>query len=152
MDRHWIMLANASRARICRFDKGASGLTELADFVHPQSRQKGVELATDRVGHVEKDLGSTARGSSQWAPRTDPRDKAQEGFARELATHMDHAVADQRCQSWVLLASNPFLGELKAHLGKAATAALRASVPMDLTALQGPALRQRLEQVLGERS
>lgn len=151
MERHWIVLANASRARICRYEKGASDLTELADFVHPQSRQKGAELASDRGGHVEKDLGSTGRGGTQLAPRADPRDKAHESFARELATHMDHAVAGQQCRSWVLLASNPFLGELKAHLGKAASAALRASLPVDLTALQGPALRQRLEQVLGER-
>ncbi len=148
MQHHWIVLANASRARICRYDKADGQIAEIANFVHPSSRQKGSELAADRGGHVEKGLGTDGRGGTQLQPRTGPRDKAHEQFARQLASYLDDAVAERECQSWVLLASDPFLGELKAHLGKAAKATLRRAVPVDLTSLQGPALRERLEAVL----
>ena len=150
MEKHWIVLANAARARICRFDKADADLVELASFIHPESRQKGSALADDRGGHVEKGYGGS-RGGTQLEPRADPHDKAHEAFARQLAGYLDDAVLDHQCQSWVLLASNPFLGELKAHLGRASGEALRAAVPVDLTTLHGPELRAHVAEALAHR-
>lgn len=149
MDKQWIVLANASRARIGWFDRPAGRWVELADFVHPASRQKLEALGVERGGHAQKDAGSGPGAGTQFAPRSDPRHKARVDFARELAAHLDEALAARRCQSWRLLASDPFLGTLKAELGKAAAAALKDARPLDLCTLEGPALDSRLAELSG---
>lgn len=148
MDKEWIMLANASRARIYRGDSQQGQFEELEDFVHPQSRQMARDLASDRGGHVEKGHGLTGRGSTQLEPRTGAQQKAHEQFARQLASHIDAALAQRRCASWVLIASNPFLGELKSHLTPIAEKALRVTVARDLSSFSGPDLKRRISEAL----
>ena len=54
----WLLIANASRARIFEWLKGQGGhLREVADFAHPQSRMKGSELSSDRAGHAQRTQG-----------------------------------------------------------------------------------------------
>lgn len=148
MNKTWIVLANASRARVCERDAEAGGLHDLMDFVHTQSRQKGSELASGEPGHVEQGMGSGLRGSTNLDPRTDPRQKEHEKFAREIAQHLDRGVASRQCERIVLIASNPFLGEIKSHLGAAAAAAVWVTAPSDLMALSGRELAQRVGDLL----
>jgi protein required for attachment to host cells len=145
----WIVLANATHARICARNPEDGALRELVRYEHPQSRWKGSALASDRPGHVEKTEGSQRSGTAL-TPRSDPRRKTHRQFARELASHLEQAVQSERCTQWVLMASNPFLGEMKSQLSPAVQRALRASVPHDLTGLDAPHLRQRLTQVLAD--
>lgn len=148
MDKEWIMLANASQARVFSREPKEGRLTELDDFVHPQSRQMGRELDDARAGHVEKGYGATAHGSTQLEPRTPPRQKQHEQFARQLAEHIDAALKQRRFESWALIASNPFLGEIKAHLSHAAEKALHAAAPIDLSSFTGPELERRVSESL----
>lgn len=147
MQTEWIVLANTARARICERD-AAGGLTELADLVHPESRQKGSELNADRGGHAQKGHGGDDHHGTSLDSRVDPRRKAQQAFAREVAAYLEAAVKDGRCASWVLMASDPFLGELKAELGQGAQRALRRAVGHDYSALTGRELAQRVREVL----
>jgi protein required for attachment to host cells len=141
--KNWLIVANASRARVLE-ESGQPGVyTHIADLVHPQSRQKGVDLATDRPGHVPG-VSAHGTGSSAYDPRTDPRAHEHDRFARELATLIDDGVAGGRCAGVVLVASNPFLGHLKEHLGTRARALLLRSVPADYTSLEERELAQRL--------
>jgi protein required for attachment to host cells len=145
MDRTWIVVANASRARLCEYDPRDGSLGELADFVHPAGRQKGGDLATDRPGHAQK--GQTGMRTS-FQTHTDMHRKEREHFARELAKQLDDAVLQGRCPSVALIASNPFLGELKAQLGDAATRVLVATEATDLTACDMRQLAQRVAALL----
>lgn len=148
MDKEWILLANASRARLYRRETNKGLLTELEDFVHPGARQMDRDAAGDRAGHVETGHGESGRGSTQLESRTDFREKAHEQFARELANHIDAALLQHQCKSWVLIASNPFLGALKAHLSQNAKKALRSSVASDLSSFNGPDLMRRVNEAL----
>jgi protein required for attachment to host cells len=130
MNRTWIVVANAARARLCEFDPRDGSLTELEGFVHAAGRQKGSDLATDRPGHTEKGQASVR---TSFEPHTEVHHKEREHFARELARTLDNAVVQRRCPALALIASNPFLGELKAQLGAAASKALVATEPADLT-------------------
>ncbi len=145
MDRTWIVVANASRARLCEYDPRDGSLVELEDFVHAAGRQKGSDLATDRPGHAEKGQASVR---TSFEAHTDVHQKEREHFARELAGHLDDAVAQRRCPAVALIASNPFLGELKARLGDAATKALVATEPADLTHYDMRQLTQRVGTLL----
>ncbi|ODV13615.1 MAG: hypothetical protein ABT20_01575 [Rubrivivax sp. SCN 70-15] len=140
--KNWLVVANSARARVLG-ESGIAGRYEtVADLVHPQSRQKGVELADDAAGRV-KGIGH-GTGSAQYLPRSDPHEHEQERFAQQLAALLDAGVADGRCAGLVLVASNPFLGHLKAHLGEQARKLVLRTVASDYTTLSEAELGQRL--------
>ena len=148
MDRIWIVAANASRARVYERDPDTAELVEKNVFIHPQSRQKIGELMSDRAGHVEHGFGTAGRGSAQYEPPQDAHEREREKFARELARFMEDACHGHRCPGWMLFASNPFIGELKAQLGVAATRSLMAAEPSDLTAWSARDLSRRVIEVI----
>ena len=140
----WVLVANAARARCFERDANNNALRELDGFVHPQSRMKGVDLSDDRGGMVHK--GGAA--STKFEPHTEVHHKERERFARELAQYLESAALEHRYSGVVLLASSPFLGELKAQLGDATKQLLRASEALDLTSCSGDELERRVTQAM----
>ncbi len=140
--KNWLVVANAARARV--FEDAAEGepLRTVADLVHTQSRQKGAELATDRPGHVEGQ--GHGLGSASYVPRTDAREREHDRFAREVAALLNHGIADGSCAALVLVASNPFLGQLKSHLGAQAAKAVLRTVASDYTMLPDDEIARRV--------
>lgn len=143
----WLVIANAARARVFERDEENGAMREIADPVHPASREKEATLGRHPPGRVLKGAMSTA-----FEPRTEPRAREQSRFARELAQMIESAALARRMPGLVLMASNPFLGELKAALGPAARAILKDSVALDLTAHQGSDLEHHVSKVLDERA
>lgn len=140
--KNWLVVANAARARVLEAQDDGDGYLHRADLVHPQSRQKGIELATDRPGHVEG-VGH-GLGSAAYQPRTDARDREHDRFAQQLAKLLNDGVADGSCAGLVIVASNPFLGQIKAHLSEQAHKAVLRTVASDYTTLGDAELAQRL--------
>lgn len=144
--KNWVVVANAARARVLA-ETGETGRYEhRADLVHPGSRQKGVDLGDDRPGQLEGG-GRGVGGSFQ--PRTDPREHEREQFAREVAALLNEGIAAGQCAGLVLVASDPFLGHLKAHLGAQANKLLLRTVASDYTALNERELAERLAKASG---
>jgi protein required for attachment to host cells len=139
----WVLVANAARARCFARDAENNALLEVADFVHPQSRQKGIALDTDRGGLVHKSVVST-----QFAPHTNPHDRPHADFARELSSYLEEAARTHRYSHLAVFSSSPFLGVLKAHLGPATMRLLQASTALDLTAYVGAELERRVAKAL----
>jgi hypothetical protein len=140
----WALLANATRARVFAVDLAAGRLDEVADFVHTAGRMKPSDLGDAPGGHTERTTPDGGAGGAAFEPRTDRRPKERERFARELAAFLGESVAARRCSGWLLLVSNPLLGELRAHLDHASAEAVRASEPLDLGWLEGPELSRRV--------
>lgn len=141
----WLVVANAARARVFERDAANGALREIEDPVHPASREKEAALGRDRPGRVHKSEASTA-----FEPHTAAHARERTHFAHELGQMLEGAALARRMAGLVLMASNPFLGELKAALGPAARAVLKASVALDLTGLQGSDLEHRVSKVLSE--
>jgi protein required for attachment to host cells len=140
--RNWLVVANAARARILEETDKPGNYIHRADLVHAQSRQKGVELGTARAGHVK---GSAAGpGGAAYEPRTNVRDHEHERFAREVATTLNDGVSRGECAGLVLVASNPFLGQLKSQLSPRACKALLETQPSDYTSFTDADIAQRL--------
>jgi len=139
----WVLVADAARARVLERDAETGALRELSAHVHPASRLKGRALASARPGQVRKGGASTA-----FAPRTSPAERERSRFAHELAELLESAALAQRLGGLVLLASNPFLGELNAHLGPAARGRVKAGAALDLTHYRGAELEQRVTRVI----
>ncbi|MFZ2649045.1 MAG: host attachment protein [Burkholderiaceae bacterium] len=140
--KNWLVVANASKARVLEESNKPDAYVHLADLVHPQSRQKGMDLDDDRPGHVNA-LGPRPGGST-YDSRTNPREREHDRFAREVATAVNDGVAAGQCAGLVLVASNPFLGHVKAHLSEQAHKVLLRCVASDYTALRDAEIARRL--------
>ena len=140
--KNWLVIANAARARVLEETDTPGAYAHVADLVHPQSRQKGVALASDRPGHVEG-VGH-GLGNASYQPQTDPRERERDRFAQELARWLNQGVARRDCAGLVLVASSPFLGHLKAHLDAQAHKSIVGTLDADYTALADGELAARL--------
>ncbi len=143
MERRWYVIANAARARILETGGTAGGFETIADLVHAQGRQQRAELAPDAPGHAPGPARG-GPGGADFAPRTDPHERERERFAREVADAIERGVADRRPAALVLVASDPFLGALRAKLGPAASGLVVQTVHHDYTTLAEPELAERL--------
>ena len=141
MKRQWILLANASHARLLSRDSATDPLVPLATLEHPESRLKASQLADDRPGHEATDNSS---GGNRYEPRSDVRRKEHQRFAREIAHRLDSGLAAGEFGALWLFASSPFLGELKAQLSDAVNKRVHLALDSDLTALGLAEIEQRL--------
>jgi protein required for attachment to host cells len=145
MKATWILIANAATARC--FEKQADGKLELLEsFAHPDSRKPGSTLGSDRPGHIEG-IGH-GLGSASYQPRVDPKSWEHEKFAKELAAHLNAAVAAHHCERLYVIASNPFLGQVKSHLNVQAGKRLAGGIAADLTSYEGRDLKARVDEAL----
>lgn len=134
---HWILVANASQARLFERSSFTEPLLELADWVNPPSRMPARE--TERAP-----LGQSLAGRAGLAPRTDLKQLHRSAFAQDLAAHLREAALIQRMTQLALVVSNPFMGELLKHLDASVQKALCAQHVLDLTSLSLTDLDQRL--------
>lgn len=141
MKTQWILIANASTARLYGRASPDRPLEVLAEHNHPESRLKSSELGHDRPGHEAADHSSAG---SRFEPRSDPRRKQHLQFADELAERLAQGLAEGRYASLWLFASNPFLGELKSRLSAQVAQHVQLAHASDFTALPLNELEQRL--------
>lgn len=134
MKPHWILIANATQARLLQ-QEDSGRLVILKSFSHSQGRSKISDLVDDRAGHENTDRSF---GGTAYQPRTDPKKKEHERFARELAEDLERQAQRGSFESIAVFASSPFLGELKAELGAATRRLLSGTHNVDLTSV-GPA-------------
>jgi protein required for attachment to host cells len=145
MKNEWILIANASVARLFSRESDSGPLVPLHSFEHAESRLKASELADDRLGHDSTD---GRPGGVSFEPRTDLHRKQHVKFARELAQRLDEGLAGGDCGRITLYASSPFLGELKGQLSPAAKKVLRAAADVDLTSYGLSELEERIAHEL----
>lgn len=148
MEKTWILVANAHRARCFERDGKDSPLAELADFVEPRSRVVSDEFGDDPTGEAGKGHGRTAHSGTQFEPHTSEREKERADFAAMIADYLNEAAAAQRCDTLALIASSPMLGALKHRLNPAANKLLKRCISGDFTRLQGNALKDRIDTAL----
>lgn len=141
MKHEWIVLANASVARLFSRESDRHPLVPLVTLEHAASHRKTSDLADDRMGHGSAD---SRPGGVSFEPRTGALKKEHAQFARELAQRLADGLASGACDRISLYASSPFLGELKAQLSPAAAKALRAAFDVDLTSYQHGELERRI--------
>lgn len=140
----WILVANASVAHCFERESPTAPLVPVAHFAHPESRMHTRDLEDDRGGRTQKDDA----GRTSFVPRTDPKERERDEFAREIAKALEEGVLAKRCSGIALFASNPFLGEMQAHLSHGVRQHVTASHALDLTSFEGRELAQRVARAL----
>ena len=126
----WVVVADASRARLYRAETPRGPLVELADAVHSAARLQDHELLSDRAGRAVDTQGHHRHGMEA---TTDPHDQEAQRFAHELAErlHVHHNAHD--FDGLVLVAPPRFLGLLRGALDEQVAKQVLASLDLDLT-------------------
>ena len=148
MEKTWILVANAERARCFERHAADHSLTELSDFVHPQPSLQGRAAGGDLTGEAGKGHGRTGHAGTQFEPHTEAHAKECASFARQLADYLNEGIAGQQCHAVVLIAPSPMLGAIRPGLSRAADKAVKRCVASDLTRYQGLDLKQRIDDAL----
>lgn len=142
----WILVANASQARLLQQDPGAP-MVVLHAFHHPESRARSSVLGDAPLGREGSDRSF---GGAAYTPRQDPHRKEHLHFAKELADYVEQGAQEGKFASLRLFASSPFLGELKQALGDGARRHLAGTHDVDLTAVGLTEMEHRIQHELGE--
>lgn len=141
MKPNWILIANASQARLLQQEEGCP-IVVLKAFHHPASRQRSAVLGDDKAG---KELSDRGFGGAAYEPRTDAQHKEFKHFAEELARELETAAQDHAFAALTVFASSPFLGVLKQELGEGTQRLLKNTHDVDLTSVGLAELEKRVQ-------
>lgn len=140
----WILVANASEAKIYANKGIKEGLEEIATFDHPDSRKKNTDLVSDRSGHMK----SAGNGHGSRQPASDPKQHEHETFARELAQHIEHGRTGNSYQRLIVAAEPRFHGLLNSVFSIQVRNLISGSLDKDYTKATSKELTGHLEKLI----
>lgn len=146
MNTTWVLVANASEARLFSAAKIGDEMECIKEYTHPESRQHGTELASDRPGHNQGKGG----GHGAMGDPGDPKEYEAERFAGELAKELESGRTSNAYGSLVVVAAPRFRGLLNTQMKDHTRAMVVGNVDKDLTSCHERDLPARLKQYLRE--
>jgi protein required for attachment to host cells len=143
----WLLVANASKARVyslCKarlLQESSNGkdLTLKEACEHDESRRKGLELITDKLGHF---------GHGSFVEASNPKQHEAERFAIELNEKLDSARRENQYRELIIAAPPAFLGMLKKHMTEDLSKRIFKTIEKDYTAHDEKALVTALTEHL----
>lgn len=135
----WIMVANASQAKLFTNDGPKRGLKLIKEFLHPASREKTSNLVSDRSGAY----GGAGHGAV--GQPADPKHHEAERFAQEVSKELEVGRLKNAYDRLILVASAPFMGLVNNHLPGQVRSKLSQSIDKDYTRLPVKDLAGHLE-------
>lgn len=142
MGTMWILVADASRAKLYTQAESNGPISVLQEFEHRASRMKGSQLASDRPGRILSDGG----GHGSYDAHTDPKVYEADRFAHELAQLLEKGRATNSFQQLVVVAPAHFSGELTRHLSSHTREKIGTTIEKDFTQLPPQELAERLRE------
>lgn len=133
----WILVANASLAKLYANLGPNKGLKLVKELIHPESRQKNADLATDRPGS----MGSTG-GTMQ--PHSIPKTREAKVFAQEIAHTLYQGRATNAFKRAIIVAPPAFMGMLNNLLDAPTAHMVSDRFEKDYTKTPEPELASRL--------
>lgn len=146
MDATWILISDASRARLFATDGKGRPWTMVQELAHPESRLKGSEIMSDKPGRVQQGMGAKSRPGME--PPTAPKEVEAEHFAERLAGVLADGHGRNAYGRLVLVAPPHFLGLLRQSISTQVGKRVSASLDKDLTELKEHELPARLQDLL----
>ena len=141
----WILVADSSRARIFAASQRGKPWTLVANFEHPETRERTAEYSPTERGSQKQAFGY---GRPAMEPKTEPRRVEKGHFAEELASRLDKGLKQGEYGALVLVASPQFLGDLKGKLDKQVAKCVTGTIDKDYTQLNERELAERLEETV----
>jgi protein required for attachment to host cells len=135
----WIMVANASQAKLFANHGPKKGLQFIKELVHPESREKTSNLVSDRSG------SHTGTGHGAFVQATDPKHHEAERFAQEVSRELDDGRINNAYDRLILVASAPFMGLVNSRLPEPVRSKISEIIDKDYTRLPVKDLAGHLE-------
>lgn len=128
----WILVTDASQARILEMRSLAGPLAAVPDFdmIAEDTHGFARDLKSDRPGRAFAGAGATSR--SAMPPHHDPHQLAKDRFAKSVATQINRAFEAKRFAQLVVIAPPHALGILRQELDAAVREATAAEINKDL--------------------
>jgi protein required for attachment to host cells len=123
----WIMVANASHAKLFTNKGPNKGLELIKELEHPESREKAAELVSDRIGNYA--------GSGSYAQPTSPKEHEAERFAQEIAHELEQGRVSNAYEKLVVVTSAHFMGLLNSRITPQVKNKISGSISKDYTHL-----------------
>ncbi len=140
----WILVANASQAKLYANSGPKKGLKLLKELKHPESREKASDLVSDRPGQ----LHSPGTGHRASQPKTDPKTNEARHFAQELARELNHGRSSGQVERIILVAPPAFMGLIKEKLDDQTANIVTDSFEKDYTRSNEKELAGHLESCI----
>ena len=140
----WVLIASSNKARLFNTEKIGDEMECINEFEHPESRQKGGDLASDRPGHYQ----SKGTGHGAFVETTDPKEHEAEIFADELADVLDKGRVNNEYKKLVIAAAPHFLGLLNTHMNEKTRGMIISDIHKDLTSYENRELPERLKEYI----
>jgi protein required for attachment to host cells len=133
----WILVANASLAKLYANLGPNQGLRLVKELVHPASRQKAADLVSDRAGSI-----MSGKGMRQ--PQTLPKEHQAKVFAQEIARELYQGRAQNAFGRAILVAPPSFMGMINTTLDGPTAQMVSDRFEKDYTKTPEPMLKERL--------
>jgi protein required for attachment to host cells len=141
---HWVVVANASRARVFAADLFFATFESIEDRIHPSSRMRDQQLVSSAPG---RSYASPGGNHTAFDRHTDPHDVEVERFARELADLLDEARKAERYERLVLVAPPKFLGLLRETIDANTARTVIGSIARDWSASKPSAVAAHVRDI-----
>jgi protein required for attachment to host cells len=127
----WLLVGDASRARIFEIPGPGRPMREVRDFMNPAGRAQNRELDSDARGRFR---GKGDRSEGHSAPEgTSPAEHDEEMFAVELTDWLHNARAQGLFATLHLIAPPKLLGMLRRHLDSPTRKLVGREIDKDLS-------------------
>lgn len=141
MSKTWILVSNASEARIFFRNGIRNELTLVKELTHPESRMKNAELSSDRAGYM-KGVGN---GHGSKNPQSEPKQNEAQFFAQQLAHELNQGRCSQQFENLVLIAPPAFMGLLNEKMDEQTGKLVGSRLNKDYTQITAKELVDQLE-------
>jgi protein required for attachment to host cells len=145
--KQWILVADASRARVFSVPEDGKPWIMEKELEHPSSRAKATDLTTDVPGRVRQSFGAGSRPAMD--DPTDPKEVEAQAFARILAEFLEQGLNHNRFAHLVLVAPPHFLGLLRGTVHEQVAKRIQHSINKDFTQLPARELPDHIKIVEG---
>jgi len=142
----WILVCNASRARVFSTPGRGRPWTLVRELNHPESRLKGQAISADKPGRVQQSAGAGSRPAME--PSTPVKEVEAQRFAELLAKVAEDGHGHNTYARLLLVAPPHFLGLVRQALPEQVRKRVTRSVDKDYTTLREDELPARLADVL----
>jgi len=145
MSHSWIIVADASRARIFSSTGNLSGFQELQTLTHPASRLHEQELTSDLPGRAFDSHGQDRHAMGQ---AVSPKKEETIRFAKQITSLLDDARKKNSFEHLILIAPPERLGLLREKLSVALRKRVSEEIHNNLTQHTLDDIKKHLPQFL----
>lgn len=144
MSNIWVVVADASRARIFNAEKPVDSITEIETLSNPEGRLHEGDLVSDRGGRISN--GEGARHG--YGAGSSVKDEMANRFAATVCKRLEKGRNSRAFERLYVVAAPQFLGLLRKHQSNGVRDLISEEIANELTTQSPERIRAQLPQYL----